>query len=309
MADKLKETISILYDMELNNYLMTRAISELDDEIDSLGRKRRFNEPTQMQADSLNTNVSNITAYAGFGIGAIFCILAIVILVVIDFNFLLVVPISLIVYLITGLIVAAVTYSIVIAKNNRRYKKRYDKECEEYDSKLKKDSLRVESENKKKRILIKQRDLLIERKKEAVEILNSFYIASGIDRAYRNIVPIGYMNDFIRLGIATKLEGADGLYYLIRNELRFDQMNYTLNEISHKLDKIIDNQHKIHSELTHMNYKCDKILRETKRTAELTERNNDLLNNAVVNTAITAYNTERIACEAEHQSRMAMLYY
>jgi hypothetical protein len=44
--EQLRKGISILYDMELNNYLMTRTISQLYYEIEDLGIKQNFEEPT-----------------------------------------------------------------------------------------------------------------------------------------------------------------------------------------------------------------------------------------------------------------------
>ena len=105
------------------------------------------------------------------------------------------------------------------------------------------------------------------------------------------------MNEFLRLGIATKLEGADGLYYLIRKELRMDQMQYTMNEISSKLDTLIDKTHELHSDLLNINSKCDKLVNATIRAASSAE-------SAAVNSAITAYNSERIAKEQEYQNML-----
>lgn len=38
--NSLQEGISILYDMEINNYLMTRSIKQLNYRIDQLGHKK-----------------------------------------------------------------------------------------------------------------------------------------------------------------------------------------------------------------------------------------------------------------------------
>lgn len=305
MANNLYDAISGLYDMELNNYLMTRSISQLDDEISSLGKKKYFEEPVQFKAEGGDESVVNATWYSAFGVGMVGAIIAAVIgmstsgfFVGLLFTF---------VGLIVGAIIGAIAGNTISkSRDNKIYKEAFDEKKEKYVRNIKNDALRVEEENRKKQYLKRQRDLLVERKTEASRKLNSFYMAVGIDKNYRNLIPIGYMYEFMSLGIATKLEGADGLYYLVRRELRADQMQYTLDEISFKLDTIIDNQHRIYGELTEINNKCDRIISETVKSAELAARNNEMLSVAVANTAITAYNSERIASEAKFQSYMTM---
>ena len=112
------------------------------------------------------------------------------------------------------------------------------------------------------------------------------------------------MNEFARLGISRHLEGADGLYYLVRNELRFDQMNATLNDIAYSLDSIVDRQRELYAEVTSMNRRCDKMISLTLQNAKNTERS---LNRIAENTSIAAYNSERISQELAFQN--FMLYY
>ncbi len=291
--------------MELNNYLMTRSISELEDKISLLGKKKHFKEPIKFKAEGSDTSVVNATWYSAFGVGMVCCIIAAAIgmstagfFVGLIFTF---------VGLIVGGIIGAVAGNLISkSRDNKIYKESYAEDCEKYNRNIENDRLRIEEENRQRMFLIKQRDALIERKNEASRKLNSFYMTVGIDKNYRNLIPIGYMYEFMSLGIATKLEGADGLYYLVRRELRADQMQYTLDEISFKLDTIIDNQHRIYGELTDINNKCDRIISETVRSAELAARNNEMLSVAAANTAITAYNSERIASEAKFQSYMMM---
>lgn len=126
----------------------------------------------------------------------------------------------------------------------------------------------------------------------------------GLDNKYRNIVPIGYMEEFIRLGISDHLEGVDGLYYLIRRELRDDQLNYTLNEISNKLNILIDSNHQLYSEINIMNNKCDAIVAQTAKTAQICANNSKQLSQIASNTEVTAYNSQRIAAEAEFTNYM-----
>lgn len=306
---ELKKKISVLYDMELNNYLMNEMISRLEDRIDSLGKKRNIAAPQKAGKDS-------DLLIGSMGTGAlIFAIIGAVWGLIYNFVFeegFFSKVLGFFFYPFTcgaagvfiGGVLGLIVGLILLHFDKKEIEKAYKKECFEHSEALKKDSLRVEHEKREKEILIQQRDLLIKRKSEATIKLKSFYSLSGIDSHYRNLVPIGYMNEFIRLGISNHLEGADGLYYLVRKELRADRFQCSLDEISYKLDDIIDRQREIYGELRNINQRCDYLIDQTNKSARLAAQNNSLLNDAVAQTRITAYNTERIAKETEFQNYM-----
>lgn len=162
----------------------------------------------------------------------------------------------------------------------------------------------IEQEKREIAYLKQEQDKLIKRKNASLKKLREFYDTMGLDNKYRNIVPIGYMEEFIRLGISDHLEGVDGLYYLIRRELRDDQLNYTLNEISNKLNILIDSNHQLYSEINIMNNKCDAIVAQTAKTAQICANNSKQLSQIASNTEVTAYNSQRIAAEAEFTNYM-----
>lgn len=309
-STELKKKISVLYDMELNNYLMNEMISRLEYRIDSLGKKKSIDAPKKAGKD-------NDIIIGSMGTGAfIFAIIGAVWGLIYNFAFddggIISKILGFFFYPFTrgamgvliGVVLGLIVGLILFALDKKEIEKIYEEDCAEHSEALKKDALRVEHEKREKEILIKQRDLLIKRKNEATIKLKSFYSLSGIDSHYRNLVPIGYMNEFIRLGISNHLEGADGLYYLVRQELRADQFQYTLDEISYKLDDIIDSQREIYGELRNINRRCDYLIDQTNKSVRLAAQNNSLLNDAVAQTRITAYNTERIAKETEFQNYM-----
>lgn len=309
---QLKKNISILYDMELNNYLMTEMISRLDDKINSLGRKKKFATPKKARGDK--EIVTSCTLIGAIIIAVIAAVGGLI------YNFtdpeaglfdkilgVVFYPVGwggvgALIGLVLGLIAGLICYS----KEKREIEKIYEEDCNEHNNALKKDAVRISNEKREKEILIRQKESLVKRKNEAAEKLKSFYAASGIDSKYRNLIPIGYMHEFIRLGIATHLEGADGLYYLVRNELRADQFQCSIEEISCKLDTVIDKQREIYGVISDMNHRCDYLVEQTKKSIKLSAQNNALLSSAVEQTKITAYNTERIAKETEFQNYMLM---
>lgn len=346
----LKQAISAIYDMELNNYLMTRAVKSLDGALhknlphpeDDFDMPEK---PTQPKAPVDDTSIAANTIAAAI-IGAIGG-------AVIKFVF------GIVNYLIaynsapTGgqdavvdnapglifggfwtwvLIFAAIgtvigVFSGISSKNTYKLRyKDYKAQCEAYDLAMKeyeaeckkcsdlKDQSEREWEAKneaRKNALIQQKNQLHSKIAESSALLNNFYNTVGIDEKFRNIIPMAYMNEFIELGISTKLEGADGLYYLVRKELRMDQMQYKLDTIITKLDTLIDQQHSIYGELLNLNMRCDNMISATIRQTDamltqnhLISNQNKLLTDIESNTAIAAYNSERIAKEQEYQSYM-----
>lgn len=295
----LKKAISILYDMELNNYYMTQALSQLAVNINSLGKSKRIAKPEKEKDGS----PFFFAAVGGFIFGVIGAIWGVVetFIEMKLWGILLFIPMGFIYFAIGGIIGGAIGLVIDLfgmVSEKKRANIRYNNALVKYEKDISDDKKRVERETVKSNKLYHEYLVLKERKSEAERQLQNFYIQAGIDSRFRNIVAMGYMNEFINLGISRKLEGADGLYYLIMQELRWDQMQYTLEEISKKLDTVIDNQRLIHSDLKRMNreskYMIDRVIRGV----------NSLNSNISELKAIEQYNGDRIARELEFQNFM-----
>ncbi len=322
----LKESIRIIYDMELNNYIMNRAIERLNNRIKKLGNKKKISFRSIDEKDLVYdkyvlSSLCKIEYESYFTIiPAILCgIMSAVIGAVVGFNseknliagaysgF-----IDLVIFGVLGVIIGiAIGIGITHAINNaydKQQKSLLDainkKQNELYLIDIAEDEKRVARELKEKELIVQQRDALIKKKKQATEKLIKYYDLVGIDKKYRNIIPMGYMNEFVRLGIATKLEGTDGLYYLIRNELKNDQFQYSLKEISNKLDTLIDNTKEIYADLIQMNSRCDKLIKSVENSAKLYAEGTAKLNEIAENTSITAYTVQRINEEAKFAEYM-----
>ena len=296
--ESLKGGIGALYDMELNNYMMDRAISSLNYRINRLGREGNIEIPEKESVSffSIDLGFGDMNLFKVISSGALGGVIIGALIAVFQNKpgrFWPNIGMGIWVGPIVALLLFFAIKAVQVAVNN----KKHDGQMVDFMAKAQLDAQRVERENREKNILINKKAALEKRRKEAVDKTVKFYNAVGIDNNYRNIVPIGYMNEFLRLGIATKLEGADGLYYLIRKELRMDQMQYTMNEISSKLDTLIDKTHELHSDLLNINSKCDKLVNATIRAASYAE-------SAATNSAITAYNSGRIAKEQEYQNML-----
>lgn len=237
--NKLTNAISILYDMEMNNYFMTKTINELEEAANKLGIAEEITPPRQEFAfwtDALKTSCflsiflcliigaifGIIGGFAGTpGFGGLFAALGGAIV----FGL-----IGALVGVVLGLILSIPFYFVdkkLKDKVNFQKNQAYKAKCLEQEK-------IIDKENKAKEILLFERDNLIKHKLESVIMLNKFYSVVGIAPEFQSLIPIGYMYNFSKLGISTKLEGVDGLYYLVNKELRMDQLQYTLEDISKK---------------------------------------------------------------------------
>ncbi len=336
MAD-LKQAISYIYDIEKNNYLLTRAIQQVDKEMRykfeepkiRFDRKEKYPEKPKLNKDENKDLFDKIFFFLFFG-GIGFVGGVIVFAIIIGVGTLLILrdghalSDSAPFIAVFGGIIGMVAFPIYEkkAQNNDDKKKemeyqqqlsRYNAEQQEFYEKQ-----RTATENARKEFDQRYKALqaikgrLRNQLKVSMNNVAEFYNIVGIDPKFRNLVPIAYMNEFLNLGIATKLEGADGLYYLTMRELKSDEMNRKLDVISYKLDSVINQQHSLYGELCMMNQKCDEIIYQTISHTEALVRNNNLMkdHNKLMeqiesNTALAAYNSERTAREQEYMGYMA----
>ncbi|MBQ2694333.1 MAG: hypothetical protein IJF57_02180 [Clostridia bacterium] len=298
MNNELTKALEMLYDMEKNNYYMTRSIEKLDVEIQKLGIRKDIDAPKKFYSRSTAEDIAGICLI----ISVLFSVFCFFVYEHFSGNFLMALLIGFLSFIPFFLVSFVIGYAISGVTADKEAELRYERAFEAYEKEKRLDNERVEKEFREKEFLISQKQSLLKRKNEASVKLNSFYFSFNIAEEFRNIIPLGYMYEFARLGVSTKLEGVDGLYYLIHKELRADCFQLSLDEISRKLDTIIDNQRNISVELKLLNDKCDTIIEHTKKEAEQSARNNELLNKAVENTEIAKYNSERIAKELEYQT-------
>lgn len=290
-SQKLSKVVSILYDMELNDYYMTKSIKDLDVKINSLGHYNYYNEPVKARVSLWDYLLT--FGGGGFLVGCAFAFLSIW-----DFfdwsTFLSTAFLRIVIGTILGVVVS---FCVFTAKRNT-VKKEFNREVSMFNYYVNLDRDRVSRELYEQKILTDKRMLLANQKRNSLLKLQQFKNMSGIDKKFCNIVALGYMNEFIKLGISTKLEGADGLYYLVLQELRWDQMMLTMEEISAKLDEVIDNQRMLHMDLVEMNQKSSKMIGELMNGVQNLNANVNELK------SIEQYNGTRIRQELEFQNFM-----
>ena len=295
--DKLKNGISSLYELELNNYFMERTIHTLDEKIPKLGIPQQLIPPKKEEAvpqETYGCFLYPFMMFLGWSIGAyigssIDCY---------DDTF----------YLrIIGIIVGGVAAFVInrflknkaVKESEEEAELKYKKENGLYLRKVESENKRLEREEKMKEELIKERNILKSRCYESKGFMTEIYNEVGIDSKFRTLTIMGYMEEYIRLGISDHLGGVDGLYLLIQNRVRDEIAQATWNDISNKLSSLVDLHEDIRYELNQMNRKSDEMINLMERSVEQSARSNEINEEIRENSAATAYNIERMRREEE----------
>ena len=338
--DEVKKLVSMLYDMELNNYMMSCCIKNLTETMSGLKKEKIISEPiytiTPFQDKEIKVGeIIKTCAMIGFFLGAVPGLIT----GCEDgdgsggLDVIFSVPLGIINY---GGIVGAIGgfLGMIIGsvltgkaekenKKNRKSleiqdKKNHDYAIKKYNEDCRKEKERLENEAKLYNQLSVEKRVLEKQLTESENTLKQLYDDADIEPAYRNLVAIGYMNELISIEAATQLKGSNGLYYLVRKELRQDNLEGILNGISDKLNTIISQNNRLHSELMHMNQESvrlsGKILSELKETSKTQMEMNDSMRAIERNTryssysdALTAYNTTRMRKELEYQTFLSRI--
>lgn len=309
MNNKLTDTLGLLYDMELNNYLTLKSIDKIKSEISDLGKPQDIKREYIPSYSHSATIIGRATIFAMiFGVlgligGLIYG------LVVNDTNLferLFVAPFIAVMIGVPAALIGAVIGAIVgipISSKEAELHKIKEKNAEDvYERRAEAERLRLEKERNTKQLLTAEQKTLEKRLADGVQNLNEFYNSIGIAHNYRNLVAISFMYEYAQLGISTSLEGVDGLYYLVKKEIQAEKLQYTLEDISRKMSTIIDKQSSVYNQLLAMNSKCDSMVIEAKRAAERVSESNNMLRQIEYNSSIAAYNTKRIETEMKYQT-------
>ncbi len=282
-AEDLKKSISILYEMETNNCIMDRTIQQLNAQIDQLGIPQKYRTPIHEHSKK----ESYLEGIAGFGyMGGVFGFVIGCALAFVRCNgsfslggFIL----DTIRWILTGAVIGAigsVIYEICRRKKEQKIlDEQYVKSNALYRSNVTKDEIRVEKERRIQQNLIKERTLLESKRRESKIKLQAFYSKLEIDNDFRNFICMGYMNYFLKMDFASELKGKNGLYFLVREELKDLRTQELLSEISNKLDivaqqlsYISDQLYDIKKQCTYLTNSCLRIANEAAQSNKLQEK-------------------------------------
>lgn len=265
--EKLGVVLNDLYDMEQSNYQTLRIIQNIDQRIQSLGIKKNFKQINQnfFSFTKRKSTWQHRAYIAGTILGVLLPILYFFVISDASIEGIWdIVLLIVVMAFVGGVCTWGLTYLAKYA-DAAAYKMEQIKEKKDWKDNLQKQfaQRQVDLENDQRRVTyeLEVREQLKKEKQEVEKVLqggrntiHEMYERAGIAGDYRNLIPMRYMASYYNLGISKKLDGTDGLYYLVRQELRADQFNASLQEISSKMDTLINVQSDIYRELVQIDH-------------------------------------------------------
>ncbi|MBQ9742176.1 MAG: hypothetical protein IJV88_00685 [Ruminococcus sp.] len=311
-SEKVKEYLGMALDMEKNIYIQEKMLSNLEQEIESLGRNRKISSPEKERAEV------GFAKYI-FATALIMCFIGYMVEMVNGvessegifsgfFAIFEAINLNLLWWTISGAIIGLLLSLFVFAMKQGVYNDEYKAELNEYRKEVEKDDSRVREENIRKKALIKEYDCLYEKYEESYDNLEKFYGYNIINEEYRNLVAIATIYQYFcdkrtySLGFDPKT-GDEGAYNKYNHERRQDIIIDKLDDIAEKLDTIIDNQRIVVNTLRDANNRIERLSSGIKSGMRRIE---GAVNNQ---TAVLSYNDERKIAEQKYLSRIASMAY
>lgn len=291
--NKLYKSIQILYDMELNRFFISRCISKVKDRAALLNTtKKLYQKPTMPEEPKKEECEKNkffelsyfvdqpvVRLLIGLVVGALIGLGVCLIRYLLGYQdnilattvlFALcgigVTMILIPLYMVIDFFVASIRYP------DQDYNLKYDNYKEElkvYNTSLNDyiaHNQREEERVKREALEKKRLDDALTRLQELLKLtdrsLERYYEAVNVFPNYRYIVAIGYMFEFVSIGITDKLEGVDGLYYLIMNELKPYQIELSADDILKDIDSHVGKQRSVYYEILEKEKESDALVRK-----------------------------------------------
>ncbi len=288
---KLYKSMRVLYDMELERFFVSRCISKLKTHISSFKtNKTSYQKPTMPEEPRKEDCAKNkylewsyffdqpvVRLLIGLFLGALTGLIVCLVRYAIGYQdqiiqttllfalcgigvTMILVPL----YMMIDFFIVSVRYP------DQEYNLKYDNYKEElrvYNARLNDYNLynqheeeRIKREAIEKKRILTYIDTLESVLNDTNDCLERYYDELNIFQNYRYIAAIGCMFEFISLGITDKLEGVDGLYYLIMKELKPHQIEITADEILENLEEYCGSQHTVHYEILEKEKESEAML-------------------------------------------------
>lgn len=319
----LKEYLSIIVDLEKNRYLQEKLIGGLRQKISWLGIPAQLTMPT---APGKKTGIGIefiIGLISSLLVGAIAAFILAWPLTLI-WTWIPVVPESHLNITIRaiGSIIAILffifyLYAMCAGKvADTKAQTKYEKDYAEYQYAVKRDRDRLVRETQQKALLEDSLGKLEKRKADTEELLSKAYALDIIYPKYRTLTMVCSLYEYICSGRCTTLgenevSGSKGAYNILEEEIRLDRIILKLDQILIKLDEIKSTQYMLYAAVNEGNNRSAQIMSSIEQLySELERRSlgqenlNQQLEVLQKNSALTAYNTERIEKELAYMNRM-----
>lgn len=254
-ASEIKEYLGICKNLEEEIYTQDIAIGKLVDEQCLLGISKKYAEPVpKINKESVSVAlcgeavaiVSAIAAVFGFFIGSeLFFfggLMGLVGGIAVDFG-------------------GRQDYRRAINKAE----KKYNDDMKQYHKALAMDARRVQLENAKKAALEVNIDALQAARERTSDYLEKLYSKNVLYSKYRGYASVCTLYEYFDSRRCTTLEGHEGAYNLLENELRLNRIIIQNDQILTSLETIKVNQELLYDSIQESNHKADQIIQSCER--------------------------------------------
>lgn len=293
---ELTEYLGILLDMEKEQETETQLIEKVKIQVDALGIAKEIEAPVrnvpEKPGEPLMGEIKNKKEIYNLTSNLTMVVILGVILLVVGFNMIGYGAVALGVSFL-GLVIAGGSFRYmqiliseeneteeknkkILAENSKKqknyqerlhvYEHEYAQKTNEYENAYKEYKVKVEEENKRlvreeqeKAALNTTLQQITVRKSKGAKALGKLYDMDVVYPKYRNLSMISSLYEYFASGRCSTLEGHEGAYNILEQEIRLDHIVLRLDQVIVNLEKIRQNQYMLYEAMQSVNANVSRL--------------------------------------------------
>lgn len=293
---ELTEYLGILLDMEKEQETETQLIEKVKIQVDALGIAKEIEAPVrnvpEKPEEPLMGEIKNKKEIYNLTSNLTMVVILGVILLVVGFNMIGYGAVALGVSFL-GLVIAGGSFRYmqiliseeneteeknkkILAENSKKqknyqerlhvYEHEYAQKTNEYENAYKEYKVKVEEENKRlvreeqeKAVLNTTLQQITVRKSKGAKALGKLYDMDVVYPKYRNLSMISSLYEYFASGRCSTLEGHEGAYNILEQEIRLDHIVLRLDQVIVNLEKIRQNQYMLYEAMQSVNANVSRL--------------------------------------------------
>lgn len=293
---ELTEYLGILLDMEKEQETETQLIEKVKIQVDALGIAKEIEAPVrnvpEKPGEPLMGEIKNKKEIYNLTSNLTMVVILGLILLVVGFNMIGYGAVALGVSFL-GLVIAGGSFLYmqiliseeneteeknkkILAENSKKqknyqerlhvYEHEYAQKTNEYENAYKEYKVKVEGENKRlvreeqeKAVLNTTLQQITVRKSKGAKALGKLYDMDVVYPKYRNLSMISSLYEYFASGRCSTLEGHEGAYNILEQEIRLDHIVLQLDQVIVNLEKIRRNQYMLYEAMQSVNANVSRL--------------------------------------------------
>lgn len=293
---ELTEYLGILLDMEKEQETETQLIEKVKIQVDALGIAKEIEAPVrnvpEKPGEPLMGEIKNKKEIYNLTSNLTMVVILGLILLVVGFNMIGYGAVALGVSFL-GLVIAGGSFLYmqiliseeneteernkkILAENSKKqknyqerlhvYEHEYAQKTNEYENAYKEYKVKIEEENKRlvreeqeKAVLNTTLQQITVRKSKGAKALGKLYDMDVVYPKYRNLSMISSLYEYFASGRCSTLEGHEGAYNILEQEIRLDHIVLRLDQVIVNLEKIRQNQYMLYEAMQSVNANISRL--------------------------------------------------